>query len=108
MANRKQRRQAARKGADAEPDGLPQEGEGSQVDPGTVPFPDHDRDSLFKVQMQLQNLVLGFWKQGLAVIGVVLLGVLIFGLYQGQLDKERKEIQARIATIDRDMPELNP
>ena len=109
MANRKQRRAAAREGESLEEgaeqaleqDGLP-EGDPAQ------PFPDHEEDALFKFEMVAKNFFLGHWKTGLAIIGTVLLAVLGFGLWEGEVEEDQKSVQAQIAKIDRKMPKENP
>ncbi len=97
MANRKERRAAARnKGKNEnETDAIvPDAVLDGDVDPASlgdaVPFPDHEEDVLFKTQMRVLNLLLGHWKKGLAVGGVILLGVLAYGEYHGfKLDEQR-------------------
>ena len=116
MANRKERREAARKkGKDdntsevVEPDavlgGTP---DGAVpplgVDGVPMPFPDHEEDVLFKTQMKVLNLLLGHWKKGLAVVGAALLVVLVVGKYGEMQTDEQRDIQAKIADIDRRMP----
>ena len=116
MANRKERREAARKKgkdennseaveADAvlggSPDGaVPPLG----VDGAPMPVPDHEEDVLFKTQMKVLNLLLGHWKKGLAVVGAALLVVLVVGEYGAMQTDEQRDIQAKIADIDRKMP----
>lgn len=108
MANRKERREAARKkgnddnGSEAvEPDAVL--GGAGPAAPA-MPFPDHEEDVLFKTQMRVLNLVLGHWKAGLAVIGAVLLVVLGVGQYQNAQVEAQRGFQAEIADIDRRMP----
>ena len=116
MANRKERREAARKkGKDeniseaVEPDAVLGGSSDGSVPPlgadgAPMPFPDHEEDVLFKTQMKVLNLLLGHWKKGLAVVGAALLVVLVVGEYGAmQVDKQR-DIQAQIADIDRRMP----
>ena len=120
MANREERRAAARKkgkkgnNPDAvEPDevlGGPSEGGGSPagVDGMPVPFPDHEEDVLFKTQMRVLNLLLGHWKKGLAIVGIALLAVLFVGEYAALQTDQQRDIQAKIADIDRRMPKESP
>ena len=84
-----------------------EDGELNQQGPAQ-PFPDHEEEALFKAQMRAQQLILGHWKSGLAVIAVVLLGVLGFGLWEGQQEEAQQKTHAKIAGIDRKMPKENP
>lgn len=108
MANRKQRREAARKGDVVDENQSPEEGAANIAESGAVPFPDHEKDSIFKAQMRFQNYVIGYWKIALAVVALGLVGVLLFGLWEGRVDDARKVAQAKIANIDRKMPVINP
>ena len=116
MANRKERREAARKkGKDennseaVEPDAVLSGTPDGAVPPlggdgAPVPFPDHEEDVLFKTQMKVLNLLLGHWKKGLAIVGAGLLVVLVVGEYGAMQTDEQRDIQAQIADIDRRMP----
>ena len=119
MANRKERRAAARNKEKNENDGeaiAPDAvlGGGAEglppTDPlgGSAPFPDHEEDVLFKTQMKVLNLLLGHWKTGLAIGAVILLGVLAVGEYQSFQTDEQRSFQGQIADIDRRMPERTP
>ncbi len=108
MANRKERRAAARKkgndennGEAVEPDAVL---DGGNPGAPAMPFPDHEEDVLFKTQMKVLNLLLGHWKTGLAIVGGVLLVVLGVGQYQNAQIEEQRGFQAEIADIDRRMP----
>mgnify|MGYP001494082308 CR=1 FL=1 len=117
MANRKERREAARKkGKDenaseaVEPDAVLGGSSDGAVPPlgadgAPVPFPDHEEDVLFKTQMKVLNLLLGHWKKGIAVVGAALLVVLVVGEYASFQTNEQRDIQAKIADIDRRMPQ---
>ena len=116
MANRKERREAARKkGKDensteaVEPDAVLGGSADGAVPPlgadgAPMPFPDHEEDVLFKTQMKVLNLLLGHWKKGLAVVGAGLFVVLVIGEYGSMKVDEQRGIQAKIADIDRRMP----
>jgi len=116
VANRKERREAARKkGNDdnaseaIEPDAVLGGSPDGAVPPlgadgAPVPFPDHEEDVLFKTQMKVLNLLLGHWKKGLAVVGSMLFVVLVVGEYATFQTGEQRDIQAKIADIDRRMP----
>jgi len=115
VANRKERRAAARNKENnddavesVEPDAVLGGGAGGLGEGDAMPFPDHEEDVLFKTQMRVLNLLLGHWKTGLAVVGVVLFGVLIVGEYTGHLVDQQRTIQGEIADIDRRMPADSP
>jgi tetratricopeptide (TPR) repeat protein len=109
VANRKQRRDAERAGETAEgsEELLMDQDEGAEGGPAQ-PFPDHDEDVVFKVQMRVQNMVIGHWKGLLAVTAVVLLSVLGFGLWEAQVLEDQEAVQASIVKIDRKMPKEDP
>jgi len=119
VANRKERRAAARNKEksenegdaiapdavlDGDADGLPA---GVPMGDGMA-FPDHEEDVLFKTQMKVLNLLLGHWKTGLMIGGGILLGVLAVGEYQSFKTTEQREFQGQIADIDRRMPVMTP
>ncbi len=118
MANRKERREAARKkgkgGANPdlddqeaiEPDAVFDGADMGGFD-GTMPFPDHEEDVVFKVQMQVQNLILGHWKKLLAVTSSVLFVVLVVGEYKQFETSGQQDIQSQIADIDLKMPPMS-
>ena len=113
MANRKERRAAARNKENEASDAIaPDEvlgGGDDALPPGeAVPFPDHEEDVLFKAQMQVLNVLLGHWKTGLAVVGAVLFGVLVVGEYGAHQVDEQRGFQDKIADIDRRMPDQSP
>jgi hypothetical protein len=118
VTNRKERREAARKkGKDgANPDLDDQEaiepdavfdGDDMGGFGGSMPFPDHEKDVVFRVQMQVQNLILGHWKKILAVTSVVLFVVLIVGEYSVFKTGGQQNIQSQIADIDLKMPPIS-
>jgi hypothetical protein len=120
MTNRKERRAAARKKDNdettseaIEPDAVLSGAPGGGASPMgadgiPMPFPDHEEDMLFKTQMKVLNLILGHWKQGLAVVCSVLFVVLVVGKMSEYKTDEQRGIQAEIADIDRRMPQESP
>lgn len=113
MANRKERRAAARsKETESNeaiaPDEVLGAGEDGLGGGDAVPFPDHEEDVLFKAQMQVLNVLLGHWKVGLAAVAAVLLGVLGVGEYSSFKVNEQRGFQDQIADIDRRMPAQSP
>ncbi len=58
---------------------------------------EEDQDVLFRVQMQVASLFLGYWKHALAILGVALTGTLIYGLIDGHLTETRRATHAAVA-----------
>ena len=109
MANRKQRRAAERTGQTGQDTtDLPNEQGDLPEGMPAQPFPDHEEDTIFKVQMRVQNMVLGHWKSLLTVIALGLLGVLGYGLWEGRQLEAQQSVQAELAKIDRKMPKVGP
>ena len=71
-------------------------------------FDENEEDVLLQAQMKVYNFIMGYWKQGLAVIGVVLLGVLGQGLYIEHIQDQQRSIHSDIEMIRADLPEPNP
>jgi predicted negative regulator of RcsB-dependent stress response len=109
VANRKQRRAAGRAGETDQDTTDPSLEQGGQPD-GTPaqPFPDHEEDAVFKIQMRVQNAVLGHWKSILVLVGIGLLGVLGFGLWEAHVLEAQQAVQAQLAKLDRKMPKEDP
>jgi len=69
---------------------------------------DQEADVFFKVQMKLAHWVYGYWKQGLAGIGTVLLLTLIVGQTATFLRDQQRDGSAAMAAVERSMPEPSP
>jgi hypothetical protein len=69
---------------------------------------DHEADALFKIQMKLADIVLGYWKQGLVFVGVVLVLVLVVGVGQNWIRDRRRESSASMERILEKMPAPDP
>jgi hypothetical protein len=69
---------------------------------------DQEADVLFRVQMKVADIVLGYWKQGLGVLGVVLLASLVVGLTQGWIRDSRRSASAAIARVTEGIPAPDP
>lgn len=67
-----------------------------------------DTDILFRAQMGAYNFLAKNWQRLLGVLGVALLGVLAYSLYLDYDRNQQRELQARIADIDRKMPKPDP
>lgn len=69
---------------------------------------EQEADVLFRLQMKLAHLFLGYWKQGLIVLGVILLGSLFFGLGQGAVRDARRDASSEIASVVDKLPAADP
>ncbi len=69
---------------------------------------DQEADLFFKVQMKLAHWVYGYWKQGLAGIGVVLALTFVVGQTSTCLRDQQREGSAAMAAVDRTLPEISP
>jgi tetratricopeptide (TPR) repeat protein len=108
VANRKQRRAAGRAGETEDTtDRSLEQGEQPAGTPAQ-PFADHEEDVLFKVQMRVQNAFIGHWKSILVLVGIGLLGVLGFGLWEAHVLEAQRDVQAQLAKLDRKMPKEDP
>lgn len=67
-----------------------------------------EQDLLFRAQMGAAQVVLGYWRHALAVIGVVLVVVFFYGLYQDYTTGQQEEWQAAIASAEVKLPEPDP
>ena len=63
-----------------------------------------EQDVLFKGQMAVANFFLGYWKHGLALLGVVLVVAFFFGMYRNHTRDTQREIQAGMARVERTLP----
>jgi tetratricopeptide (TPR) repeat protein len=81
----------------------------AQEQPGPPITPaDQEADLFFKVQMQLAHWVYGYWKQGLAGIGVVLFLTLVVGQTSTCLRDQQRDGSAAMAAVERAMPAPSP
>jgi tetratricopeptide (TPR) repeat protein len=72
---------------------------------------DHDdgeADFLFRAQMGAYNFFAGYWPQLLGVLGVFLVLTLAYSLYSEHVRDTQRDLQARIADVDRKMPQPDP
>ena len=61
-------------------------------------------DPLFQAQMWVYDRALTYWKHGALAIGVVLVGSLVYGLYDSWAESRAKDAEANIAAIDFRVP----
>ncbi len=62
-------------------------------------------DLLFRAQIKVQDFLLGHWKHGLALLSVVLVSVLIFGLVRNAGIDSQKSASAVVPELDRELPD---
>jgi tetratricopeptide (TPR) repeat protein len=66
---------------------------------------EQEADLVFRVQMAVYHYVLGYWKQGLAGIGAVLLVALVAGQTSTCVRDQQRETSAALAGIQETLPE---
>ncbi len=76
--------------------------------PAGTPEMQEEQDVLFRAQMSVMQIVLGYWRHALAVTGAVLLVVLIVGLVRDYRVEQQQEWQAAIASVDVELPAPDP
>lgn len=69
---------------------------------------EEEQDVIFKVQMKVAHVFLGYWRYGLGALGVVLAVALVIGLVRTHARDRQREVQAAMSRIDRDLPEPSP
>jgi hypothetical protein len=69
---------------------------------------DHEADALFKIQMKLADIVLGYWKQGLILLGIILVAAFLVGVGQNWIRDRRRDTSAAMDRILEKMPAPDP
>ncbi|MBN1337073.1 MAG: hypothetical protein JXB39_14030 [Deltaproteobacteria bacterium] len=69
---------------------------------------DHQADVLFRVQMKVADIALGYWKQGLIALAVVLALALTVGLVSNHIRDSRRATSAAVARVDAEVPPMDP
>jgi hypothetical protein len=72
--------------------------------PTPQPPAPQETDALFKAQMAFSDIVLGYWKQAFAGLGVLLLGVLAWSVVDSLRASRVEDAYTRIGAIDYLMP----
>lgn len=72
-----------------------------------IPDEEEEVDLVFRAEMQARNLLLGYWKHVLVVVGAGLLVALFVGLYFNYVTDTVRAGSEAIARIDQDQPEIN-
>ncbi|MCB9758860.1 MAG: hypothetical protein H6739_03395 [Alphaproteobacteria bacterium] len=70
-----------------------------------LPPEEEEVDVLFKAQMWIYDKLMAHWRQGLALVGLFLLGSLIVGLFLSWHTDQARATSAAIASVDRQIPE---
>ena len=71
-------------------------------------FDENEEDVLLQTQMKVYNFIMGYWKQGLGVIGIFLLGVLGHGLYVEHVLDQQRSVHSELEMVRSALPEVNP
>lgn len=61
-------------------------------------------DLIFRAEMKARDIILGYWKHSLVVLGAVLLVALVIGLYQQYLRGVLRDGSEAISLVDEDQP----
>jgi len=69
---------------------------------------DQQADLLFRAQMKVADLVLGYWKQGLLVLAALLTTSLVVGLVSNHVRDARRATSAAVARVDAELPPIDP
>jgi tetratricopeptide (TPR) repeat protein len=64
----------------------------------------NQEDPLFQAQMWVYDRVMAYWKHGALAVGVILVGSLVYGLYDSWSEGRAKDAEADIAAIDFRVP----
>ena len=67
-----------------------------------------EQDVLFRTQMKVYDLLVSNWKVLTSAVGVVLLAVLVFGLWEGHTRDTQRAGHASISDVVRNAPEPDP
>jgi hypothetical protein len=59
---------------------------------------EQDPDVLFQLRMGLANLALGYWRHFVGLLGLVLVGTLVYGLVTSQMQSSQRDGHAAVAT----------
>lgn len=80
----------------------------SRSTPPARPSGVEEQDILFRAQMGVVDFVLGNWRRGVALVGVILVIALVYGLYTGHVRETQQGWQAELGAVDRKLPEPDP
>ena len=72
-----------------------------------IPLPqDEEAGAAFRAQMAAYDLTMKYWKEGVAVVVVVLAIVLVYSLYMQRQQTIQRAWTGEIATLEADLPEV--
>ena len=75
----------------------------AQASPSEKDLLPQEKDVLFQAQMAVANVFLGYYKYGLAVLGLVLLVALVYGIAESVHTKAQRDVHAKIAAVQNDL-----
>ena len=79
-----------------------------EIDELLPEFDENEEDVLLQTQMKVYNFIMGYWKEGLGVIGILLLGILVQGLYVEHIQAEQRSVHSELEIVRSGLPEVNP
>jgi len=72
-----------------------------------IPDEEEEVDLVFRTEMQVRNILLGYWKHSLVIVGAGLLVALVIGLYLNYVTDAVRAGSEAVARIDMDQPEIS-
>lgn len=63
-----------------------------------------DAGGAFRAEMAVQNFFLGYWRHMLAIVAVGLIGVLLYGTWQNNVERNQRFATERVAAVEKELP----
>ncbi len=77
-------------------------------DPILDPSQQEETDVLFQLEMQARNLLLGYWKHGVAIVCSVLGVIFLYGMVDWFISSQLQATSYQVAMIDKKLAEDDP
>lgn len=65
-------------------------------------------DHLFRAQVKVQDFLLGYWRHGVAMVGVGLVGVLVWSLWHSRVERVQLAATRAMSAVDSKVAALDP